>query len=236
MQQAQRLAAKHDPSGASFNVGPVVKLQDGTVITKEALKRRDEKQAEKARMEQAHNNDNEHDYRAEAQGSLSTAANSIATAVQPKTLTAGLHPDRVGHVKGAGEQLLPRTISKKHQKRLALYETRPPPPKPTIPEGVLVPNEEENWLALWDLPEDQIERRITRDKKRKAAERKALRVRQQTGKVERRAARDEKRSVYRDLKLEWKSIKGGDPGSIPTFSIFQMLMERQRNKQGRERN
>ncbi|KAL8857043.1 MAG: hypothetical protein Q9178_006335 [Gyalolechia marmorata] len=43
--------------------------------------------------------------------------------------------------------------------------------------------------------------------KRKAAERKALRIAQQTGKGERREARDEEMRVYRDIKLIWKVIR-----------------------------
>ena len=49
---------------------------------------------------------------------------------------------------------------------------------------------------------------MIREKRREAAARKALRVKQQSGKVERRMARDEKRRVYRGLKLEWGAIKG----------------------------
>ena len=208
VQQAQRLAAIYDPSGATFNVGPVVQLQDGTVISKETLKRREERQAEKAALEQANKEVIVQESPAKAQDQQHQAAILMLGANQSTVRQNGLHPDRMDHVEGAGEQPLHRKISKKHQKKLALYEPRPPPPKPTIPEGILIPEGEENWLALWDLSEDQVERRVTREKKRKAAERKALRVRQQSGKAERRAARDEKRRVYRDFKMEWKSIKG----------------------------
>ena len=72
-----------------------------------------------------------------------------------------------------------------------------------IPKGIKIPEGEEDWLSLWDLPDDELERRVIREKRRKAAERKALRERQKAGKAERRAARDERRRVYRELKLEW---------------------------------
>ena len=208
VQQAQRLAAIYDPSGVSFNVSPVVKFQDGTVITKEALKRREERQAEKAALEQHNKDGGAQESPTEAQDRQHKTTVLATSADESIIKQNGLHPDRIGRVEGTDVQPLPSKMSKKHQKRLALYEPRPPPPKPTIPEGIFIPEGEENWLALWDLSEDQVERRVTREKKRKAAERKALRVRQQSGKAERRAARDEKRRVYRDLKLEWKSIKG----------------------------
>ena len=101
-----------------------------------------------------------------------------------------------------------RGLSKSQQKKRGALEIRPPPPKPIIPENIPIPDGEENWLALWDLPDEQLERRVLREKKRKAAERKALRMKQKSGKAERREARDEKRRVYREIKLTWKAIKG----------------------------
>ena len=93
-------------------------------------------------------------------------------------------------------------------KKLAKFEPRPPPPRPVIPEHISRFEGEEDWLSLWDLEDIDLERRVIREKRRRAAERKALRTKQQSGKVERRMARDEKRKVYRDIKLKWKSIKG----------------------------
>jgi len=118
-----------------------------------------------------------------------------------------INPERRAQI-DIGQHLQQGTkISKSQQRKLAKFEPRPPPPKPVIPAGVQVPDSEENWLDLWDLPDVEVERRVLRARKRKAAARKALRVKQQSGKVERRAARDEKRKVYRDLKNTWKSIK-----------------------------
>ena len=169
MKQAQRLAAIYDPSGDSFNVGAVITQDDGTVISLEIIRRREERQAAK----QA----------ARDQG-------DVTNQVRVEESSAW------------------KTLSKSQQKKLTAYEPRPPPPKPTIPDGIPLPEGEENWLDLWDASDKQIERRILREKKRKAGERKALRQKQQMFKVERRAARDEKRRVYRDLKLTWKTIKG----------------------------
>lgn len=45
---AQKLAAVYDPSGVTFNVSPVVKLENGRVVTARALERKKEKEARKA--------------------------------------------------------------------------------------------------------------------------------------------------------------------------------------------
>ena len=206
VRQAQRLAAVHDPSGVTFNVGPVVVQEDGTVISQDILRRRQERAQERAAMEQSKEGGftNAAALTHEVRDGETTA--SIST--NPPALRNGINPDRLAHIEAEVSQKPPSRLSKTQQKKRAALEPRPPPPKPTIPEGVSIPEGEENWLLLWDLPDDQLERRCLREKKRKAAERKALRVKQKSGKVERRVARDEKRRVYRDIKLTWKAIKG----------------------------
>lgn len=206
VRQAQRLAAVHDPSGVTFNVGPVVVQEDGTVISQDILRRRQERAQERAATEQS------------KEGGLTNAAafthelgdgeTTASISTNPPALRNGINPDRLAHIEAEVSHKPPSRLSKTQQKKRAALEPRPPPPKPTIPEGVSIPEGEENWLHLWDLPDDQLERRCLREKKRKAAERKALRVKQKSGKVERRVARDEKRRVYRDIKLTWKAIKG----------------------------
>ena len=44
-------------------------------------------------------------------------------------------------------------------------------PKPTIPNGVQLPEGEEDWLSLWDLTDSQIEARLLRAKRKAAAQR-----------------------------------------------------------------
>lgn len=201
VRQAQRLAAIHDPSGASFNVGPVVVQEDGTVISQEVLRRREENARAKAVALKAK----------EATNSAGEPApvDAESSNNEPSMLPNGLNPDRLTNIELAGsQQPPPKRLSKTQQKKRAALEPRPPPPKPILPEGVDIPENEERWLDMWDLTDEQLERRTLREKKRKAAERKALRVKQQSGKAERRIARDEKRKVYRDIKLTWKSIKG----------------------------
>ncbi|KAL8955833.1 MAG: hypothetical protein Q9193_006451 [Seirophora villosa] len=181
LKQIQHLAALHDPSGVEFNIGPVVKQDDGSIISAESIRKRQEREAVKA-----------------VAGSTSVTLEEVAPRMDMNTEAPS---------ENSLSQSKPKQPSKAQQRRQAALQPYNPPPKPRIPEGVPIPSGEENWLELWDLPDEQIERRILRAKRRKATERKALRIKQQSGKTERREARDEKRKIYRDIKLIWKSIK-----------------------------
>ncbi|KAL8941585.1 MAG: hypothetical protein Q9211_001768 [Gyalolechia sp. 1 TL-2023] len=181
VKQAQRLAAVHDPSGCLFNVGPVVQQQDGSVVSAESIRRRLQREADKA------------------------ATNTVPP--EQLDMHDGIRSGEKAQVAGSQSLQKPKKLSNAQQRKQAVLHTYPTPPKPTLPEGFSIPNGEEDWIALWDMPDDQIERRLLRAKKRKAAERKALRAKQQSGKADRREARDEKRKIYRDIKLVWKSIK-----------------------------
>ncbi|KAI4170119.1 MAG: hypothetical protein LQ346_008897, partial [Caloplaca aetnensis] len=182
IRQIQHLAATHDPSGAIFNVGPVVLQNDGTVVSAEVLRKRQERAA-------------------------ATAASGAITSIGHAPVDQNKEESTVAQNRESHSQPKLKMPTKGQQKKKAALRSYSPPPKPQIPEGITVPDGEENWLELWDLPDDEIERRVLRAKRRKATERKALRVKQQSGKTERREARDEKRKVYRDIKLIWKSIK-----------------------------
>lgn len=206
VRQAQRLAAVYDQSGVMFNVGPVVMQEDGTVISQDTLRRRQERAQERATKEQTKEDGLTNGAPTTHEVGDGQVTASISTNFP--ALCNGINPDRFAHMEAVVSQLPSNRLSKRQQKKRAALEPRPPPPKPTIPEGVSIPEGEENWLNLWDLPDDQVERRVLREKRRKAAERKALRVKQKSGKVERRVARDEKRRVYRDIKFTWKAIKG----------------------------
>jgi hypothetical protein len=204
--QTERLAAIHDPTGKMFNVGPVVTQDDGKVVSVEYLERRAQAQAERAaKLAQSNSTGETADPTSKVdETNMSQVASATANEIQDVS-----NPERrqLVHVSN-NIDIKTKRLSKNQQKKLALLEERPPPPKPVIPEGIELPKGEENWLALWDLSEDELERRMIREKKRKAAERKALREKQKEGKAERRAARDERRRVYREKKLEWKAIKG----------------------------
>ncbi|MCJ1474694.1 hypothetical protein MMC13_003354 [Lambiella insularis] len=201
VKQAQRLAIIHDPTGAMFNISPVTTQEDGTVISLELVRRREEREA--AKKEESN---------ALSEITIGQRGNAKQSVFGEREegkggMLSSINPARYGQVDMGQIAEPPKHISKSQQKKFAKFEPRAPPRKPRIPEGVQIPEGEENWLELWDLPDEQIERRVLRAKKRKVAARKALRVKQQTGKVERRAARDEKRKVYRDLKNTWRSIK-----------------------------
>lgn len=205
----------HDPSGAKFNVGPVTTLEDGTVVSLEALERRKQKETEREAAKHATENglDATHDSLTQPTGpppfntttTLPEAANSASTYGG-----VNVNPERLKMLVDAKTPQPRRSgISKTQQKKLEAHVPKPPPPKPVIPPHVQWPSdEEENWLELWDLPDNELERRVLRAKKKAAAGRKALRIKQKTNKAERRAARDEKRRVYREVKQTWKVIKG----------------------------
>lgn len=221
--QAKRLAAIHDPSGVSFNVCPVVVQEDGTVISQDALRRRQERATEKAAPERAKQEkgadgdpvpaeqfkqEKETDGVPATHDTFARQLSTVAPAESaPLPLTNGFNPERFARIAEPKTQNGLK-LSKTQIKKRAKWEPRPAPPKPILPHGVLIPEGDENWIALWDLSDEQLERRIMREKKRRAAERKALRAKQKSGKAERRVARDEKRRVYREIKLTWKAIKG----------------------------
>lgn len=176
-------------------MGEVVTLPDGSVITRQALQRREDRLLEKS-------------------GAMPESSEEILVdqTTQPindhgphEAARSETHPTLTNL---ADDKVNTSFRSKSQLKKLAKYEPRPPPPKPRIPDDIPLPEGEVDWLSLWDLDDPEIERRIVQEKRRKVTARKALRQRQQSGKAERRMARDEKRSVYRDLKLEWKTIRG----------------------------
>ena len=206
IKQAQRLAVVHDPTGASFNIGPVVTHEDGMVVSAESFRRReDRKTLAKATKAILHTGNGE----ATTTESASTATGLTEQQDSDPSL-GNVSEDRLSMIHSAiPNKATPMgSPSKSQRRKQAALQPRSPLPRPTLPEGAVIPKGETNWIALWDLDDEELERRVNRVKRRKAADRKALRVKQQQGKVERRAARDEKRKVYRDLKLTWKSIKG----------------------------
>jgi hypothetical protein len=104
-------------------------------------------------------------------------------------------------------------VSKKQQKKQAALQPSPAPPKPTIPTGVSLPEGEENWLALWDVDDAEIEKRIAKQKNEKKKAAKALRRKQQEQKKFNRALKVKKKEaankgVLFDPELAKKEILG----------------------------
>ena len=194
---AQRLASVYDPSGATFNVSPVVTLEDGRVITVEDLQRKNEREARNAAKQNGEIGEDSTQH-AEVNGAHPPS--------KPALQHGHVNSDRMEIIESQLRQAS-QPLSKNQQKKQA-YLARSPLPKPVIPDGIEIPSdEEENWLELWDLDNGELERRVLRAKNRAARERKELRQHQKSGRAERRAARDEKRRVYRDIKESWHVIR-----------------------------
>ena len=193
-----RIAAVYDPSGKTFNVKPVTTLEDGRVVTLESLDKRKERLAEKELDKQR----KEQDERMKVEDPTTLAGETVADRLNPERMKMLIDQKMNANVRQPGQK------SKTQLKKEAKFAPREPLPRPVLPEGIDIPSdEEENWMELWDLPDTELERRITREKRRKARARKELRIKQKSGKAERRAARDEKRRVYREIKQSWKILR-----------------------------
>ena len=211
-------------------MGPVITQEDGTVISLETIRRRQERAAaEQARKEgtipSAGGIEKVQDEFQVPEGGDNMKDDRITD-----ISLDGINPARLSQIEIIKPRAAPKGMSKTQQKKLALLEPRPSPPKPIIPNGIPLPEGEEDWVALWDLSDEDLERRVIRGKRRKAAERKLLRTKQQSGKVERRAARDEKRKVYRELKMTWKTIKGISQIDVIATFLCADAQSRGRNK------
>jgi hypothetical protein len=201
IKQAQRLAVIHDPIGSACTVTPVVLQDDGLVIPAESLQKRQVRTGaaittrEGVTASRCDNNKEFIDQHRDASSRKLLLTHS------------GIHPQRLMQI-GAERHnaLYPR--DKTPETEPVLYEPRPPPPRPIIRDPISIPEGEKDWIRLWDLDNEQLEKRVIRERNRKAADRKALRLKQQVGKVERLVSRDEKRRSYREIKLTWKCIKG----------------------------
>jgi len=134
--QAERLAAIHDPTGKMFNIGPVVVQNNGEVISVEALERRAKSREER-------------EARLAALAAGKTHAKLEAAAEVDPTLIEGINPARQHQIAGLNGEVLVKRLSNNQQKKLALLEERPTPLRPVIPEGIEIPEGEENWLVLW---------------------------------------------------------------------------------------
>lgn len=117
LRQAERLAAVHDPTGKMFNVSAVVVQQDGTVISREVLRIREERAREKAERL--------------AQQDISSQADTLDSRMKslPKDMIIpeDVDPERFKAVAVAQMPTLrAQGLSKTQQKRLLKYETRRP--------------------------------------------------------------------------------------------------------------
>ncbi|KAL8694142.1 MAG: hypothetical protein Q9218_001139 [Villophora microphyllina] len=199
LRQVRHLAALYDPSGTMFNIGPVGRPSVGLASSAETSRRWEEDGVAKAPYSNATMN-------AHTNGATDTRLSSAEECGHDSAIYR-MDQDCVARPWDSKDKQIGRTSRKPQQLNYAVTRNLSSPPKPRIPEGISIPDGEPNWLALWDISDDQIEKNIMLSKIAKAAERKALRAKQQEGKYERREARDVKRKAYRDIKAIWRSIK-----------------------------
>merc|ERR1712093_8777 len=189
VKQAERLSAIHDPSGKIFNVGEITILPGGVVNSKEGMRRAAEAKERKER-EEAEGKDIEKRYK-----DAEKAAKFEAEEAQ-RAIDQGLPaPTRYPAKEALKNMQRPMRISKKQLQRQEQLEPQPVPPKPVIPDGISLPEGEEDLLALWDITDEQITKRLANQKREKAQSRKQLIKIQQENKKLNKALKIRKREA-----------------------------------------
>jgi hypothetical protein len=213
VRQAERLAAIYDPTGKMFNVGEVIIMPDGQVKSKEAIERAAEakkqkemdalaEKAENIRIAEEKANYKKEKLAAKREGreppprpdyapklALQSAASVYGNGGQP---AYGGQQMRSNQQTGTNAK---RKISKKQQQRLEMLKPKPVPPKPVIPEGIALPEGEENLLELWDITDEEIAKRLRSKKKEKIIAGKTLRKIQKEQKKFNRAMKVRKKQA-----------------------------------------
>lgn len=103
-----------------------------------------------------------------------------------------VNPERQAQIQPNGK---PKKLSKKQQQRLDALSPKNVPPKPVLPEGITIPAGEENLIELWDVDDQGIQARLTRQKSEKRASAGALKRRQQEQKEFNRALKVKKKQA-----------------------------------------
>ena len=184
VKQAERLAAKYDPSGKTFNVSEIVVLEDGRVRSKEGM-----------RIAKEHKIQREKDKKAakeakQAALELKEARKAAkARGQNPATALKSIDAERLAQIQGA------KHISNTQKRRLALYAPKPVPPKPVLPEGISLPEGEENMIALWDITDEDVIKRLANTKRKKGQQRAAFKNQQRKEKIFRRAMKTKKKQA-----------------------------------------
>jgi hypothetical protein len=213
VRQAERLAAIHDPTGKMFNVGEVIVMPDGQVKSKEAIERAAEakkqkemgalaEKAENIRIAEEKANYKKEKFAAKREGREPPPRPDYAPKLALQSAASvygnGGQPAYGGQQMGSNQQTgtkAKRKISKKQQQRLEMLKPRPVPPKPVIPEGIALPEGEENLLELWDITDEEIAKRLRSKKKEKIIAGKTLRKIQKEQKKFNRAMKVRKKQA-----------------------------------------
>jgi hypothetical protein len=239
--QAERLAAIHDPSGKTFNVGEVVVLPDGKVKTREALARSAELKVQREAQAKADKEAEEawntakgyakagmdsYLTKAKEEGKLEAVALreweahlELASQIGPNT------SDRARYVQVINRygRLVNQKISKKQMRKRELLEPKPVPPRPVIPEGIPMLEGETNLVALWDITDQEILKRLADQKKQKSQASKDLRKVQKEQKKFNRALKLMKKQaanagILWDPERAKRVILGLEPAYLPEES------------------
>jgi hypothetical protein len=213
VRQAERLAAILDPTGKMFNVGEVIVMPDGQVKSKEAIERAAEAKKQKemdALAEKAENiriAEEKAKYKKEKLAAKREGreppprpdyAPKLALQSAASVYGNGGQPAYGGQQMRSNQQTgtqAKRKISKKQQQRLEMLKPKPVPPKPVIPEGIALPEGEENLLKLWDITDEEIAKRLRSKKKEKIIAGKTLRKIQKEQKKFNRAMKVRKKQA-----------------------------------------
>jgi hypothetical protein len=186
-----------------FNVGEVVVMPDGQVKSKDAIKKAAEMKAQReieAAVEKAENiritaekaKYKEEKLQAKRDGREPPPRPSFAPATN---LQGAASFYGGGEVANKNQQPKVSRLSKKQQRRIEMLKPKPVPPKPVIPEGISLPEGEEDLLALWDITDEEIQRRLKVKKKEKIQAGKNLRKIQKEQKKFNRAMKVRKKQA-----------------------------------------
>jgi hypothetical protein len=120
-------------------------------------------------------------------------------------------------------RLVNQKISKKQMRKREQLEPKPVPPRPVIPEGIPMLEGETNLVALWDITDQEILRRLADQKKQKSQASKDLRKVQKEQKKFNRALKLMKKQaanagVLWDPERAKRVILGLEPAYLPEES------------------
>ncbi|KAI9046564.1 hypothetical protein LZ554_009309 [Drepanopeziza brunnea f. sp. 'monogermtubi'] len=193
VRQAERLAAIHDPSGKTFNVGEIITLPGGIIKTKEAIRKAAEA-AEQKEKEEAERKAADLRYKNAELAAKLEAEEARKAAEEGRPV-----PTRFPAKEALKGMKRPKRISKKKlQRQEMLKRLQETPPKPIIPAGISLPEGEENMLALWDISDTDIMKRLHEQKKQKTLARKDLKKIQKEAKKLKKELKIRKRQAEKE--------------------------------------
>ena len=213
VQQAEKLASKYDMSGKLFNVGEVVIMPDGQAKSIKSLRKsaevKEQRVAERQEKEK-HNLAVKEEKK--ACNAPPTSAESLDHSLD------GVNPQRAARIQTIHEVSSPNQgsrLSNKQRKTQEQLNPRSTLAKPVIPEGYKLPEDEENFIALWDLTDEEIKKRLDMAKQKAENARKALRRKQKEEKRFNQAMKVLKKQaankgVLFDPELAKRTILGDD--------------------------